>query len=70
MSNCILATGTITLAMKAKKILLANAIPAETVKLSSLRNGCLYGVQFPCAQVKNAQRLLQTNSIPFEETLG
>ncbi len=67
MSTCILVTGTITLAMKARKTLLAHAIPAEASKLTSHVSGCLYGIRIPCVQIENAKRILRSENLPFEE---
>lgn len=67
MSTCILITGSITQAVKAKKLLLAHSITADVTKLASDMQGCRYGVRLPCIQKDNAQRILHAEGIHCED---
>lgn len=69
MSNCTIITGSVTQAMKAKRILAEHSIAVEVTKLSAIRNqkGCIYGIAFPCGHRGNITRILGNAGIPFEE---
>lgn len=70
-TRCIAAIGSLTLSLKAQRALQAAALPAEVIALAreETRQGCAYGVSFPCAErgrVKAAlaaQRLSPTQYI-------
>ncbi len=67
MSTCILITGSVTLAMKAKRILLSHSIFTEITKLSSDAQGCRYGIRIPSIHKENAKKLLRSDNLYFEE---
>lgn len=69
MANCILTTGSVTQAMKARRILAEYSIPANTTKISTSQNkrGCVYGIEFNCTQMTNIRRILGNAGISFEE---
>jgi len=63
---CKAAIGSATHAQRAAEILLRAAIRAEVVKLSSGRkDGCIYGIELPCAQKRNAIEVLSRQRIPI-----
>lgn len=73
---CIAAIGSLTLSLKAQRMLQAAGLAAEVLALSreETRQGCAYGVSFPCNvrnQVRNtlaAQRLFPTQYIERKST--
>ena len=69
MSKCIFTTGSVTQAMKAKRILAEHSIPVSTTKISSARDrrGCIYGIEFSCAQNGNISRVLSFAGISYDE---
>ena len=67
-NDCWAAIGSMTQAMKAQKALANAAIPSTIIKSdSSLRRGCIYGVEFPCIQRKNAETVLSSADIAVKE---
>lgn len=61
-NECFAELGSATIAMKARSVLGAAAIPSEVIKMqSSSRRGCVYGISFSCHQRNNVQTVL-TNS--------
>lgn len=69
MPDCRILTGSVTQAMKAKRILSKYSILAEVVKSSSANDnsGCVYGISFSCAHMENISRILHAGGIPFKE---
>lgn len=69
MAKCVFTTGSVTQAMKAKRILAEHSIPVNTTKISSKkdRRGCVYGIEFSCAQKGNVAGILSFAGIFFEE---
>ncbi len=57
---CTAVIGSMTQAMRAQDVLAAAAIRAQVTKISSssTHNGCAYGVEVPCRQLKNVQNVL------------
>ena len=54
----------VTLAQKAQRSLSAAAIPTEVVKLEGARGrGCSFGIEIPCNQCTNAERILSASGI-------
>ncbi len=68
---CTAVIGSMTLAMKAQSALSDAAIRAGLTKISSgrTRNGCAYGVDFPCTQSANVRMILETAGIRVREYL-
>lgn len=66
---CRLELGSMTLALKAQKILGSAAIPSTVIKISAERSkrGCSYGLRFSCAQRRNVQALLENERIRARE---
>ena len=65
---CRIALGSMTVAMKAQRILSRNAIRADVVKISSeqsLKKGCVYGIEFSCALSGNVRSILDSTGILF-----
>ena len=59
---------TLTLSQRAQKILAASAIGAELVKLEGTSgHGCSYGIELPCNQRGNAERLLSASGIGIKQ---
>ena len=69
MSNCIFLTGSVTHALKAKRLLAAHSIPVETTKVTAHRGkkGCVYGIEFNRSYKSNIVHLLTNAGIEFEE---
>ena len=58
------AIGSTTHAERAQNALLRAAIRTRVVKVSSgQRNGCIYGIEIPCAQKQNAEEVLARQNI-------
>ncbi len=57
----------ITLGLKAKKILAKSGIKSKLVKLDSSKteNGCSYGIEFKSSEFYNIASLLRTNEIEY-----
>ena len=57
---CIAAIGSLTLSLKAQRILQGAGIPSEVVSLfrHETRQGCAYGVSFPCGEKGRAKAAL------------
>lgn len=68
---CIAAIGSMTLCLKAERILLSNGVQAHVISLSpgETRRGCAYGVAFPCVMHKNVASLLRVHKISVSEYL-
>ena len=64
---CRIALGSMTVAMKAQRILSRNAIRADVVKISSEQSlkGCVYGIEFSCALLGNVRSILDSAGILF-----
>ena len=65
--DIILTVGSMTHAIKAKKILNRGKISVSVIKLDSERrnNGCGYGIVFSSDDEYSAIRLLKENKIPY-----
>ena len=59
-SLCRAVTGSMTIALKAQKVLSGYAIRVEVVKISSVnsKRGCAYGIEFPCSILGNVKTIL------------
>lgn len=69
---CIVTMKTVTAAHRARKILRIGGISAEVVSLdaSLTKNGCAYGIRYPCHAAMEVERLLQINRISYGEMIG
>ncbi|MBE6680146.1 MAG: DUF3343 domain-containing protein [Ruminococcaceae bacterium] len=69
MANCIFTTGSVTQAMKAKRILAEYSIPVNTTKINSEKSskGCVHGIEFNCNNAANIKHVLKIAGIAFEE---
>ena len=57
-----------TLSQRAQRILAASAISSEVVRLEgSSGHGCSYGIELPCNQRGNAERLLAASGIGIKQ---
>ena len=66
------STKNMTNAQRALSVLSAGGISAAVVGLdpSMTKNGCAYGVSFPCAAAGEAERLLRTKNVSYGEIIG
>lgn len=69
MEQCILTVGTVTYAIRARKILAALGIRARLVK-STRTGGCTYGAEISAADLPRAAEALKKASIPYEWAQG
>lgn len=69
--TCVAAIGSMTLCLKAERILLAAGIRAHVISLSpgETRRGCAFGVAFPCAVRGNVAALLRGHKLSVSEYL-
>ena len=67
MRRCIITTVTSTLAMKVKRVLAANGIGAEVIRLPSWLNtsGCSFGAEINCADAEAAKRVLYVSGTSY-----
>jgi hypothetical protein len=71
MEERILTVGTVTQAIRARKLLAAAGIGARLIKgTSGARGGCAYGLSVRATDMQQAVRLLQENDIVFEWSRG
>ena len=70
-NGCVAATGTMTRSVSAQRTLLSAGISAEVVALAptDTRNGCSYGVEYPCTEDKRARIALRNARIPISQYL-
>ena len=68
---CVAAIGSMTLCLKAERMLLASGIRAHVISLSpgETRRGCAFGVAFSCADRNNVATLLRSQKFPVSEYL-
>ncbi len=69
--SCTAYIGSTTLAMKAQRVLAAEAIASSVTKVNSsrARRGCAYGVSFDCSQQSNVKAIFLRENIPVKEFL-
>ena len=67
--GCLAVIGSMTQTMRAKKMLTASAIPADTVKTDSGRggHGCTYALSFSCTQQENVRYILEKSGVRVRE---
>lgn len=65
MNKCTAVIGSMTIALKAQKILHASSIRSTVVKLdsSATQRGCAYGLEFDCNQYSNIRYLLEKSHV-------
>ena len=66
MKQTILVIGSMTYAIKAKKVLARAGIPAQTVKATKNASGCVYGVAVPYPATFEARMILGASGITCE----
>lgn len=68
MSKTILNIGSVTYAMKARKILTRSKIACEVVKInvSDTKGGCSYGIKFRSDKMYDVAMELKNNEIEYE----
>ena len=68
---CVAAIGSMTLCLKAERILLAAGMHAHVISLSpgETKRGCAFGVAFPCTDRSHAASLLRSQKLPVSEYL-
>ena len=69
---CIAAMKSMTLAQRGKAVLATYGIPCEIVNLDPMipKNGCAYGLSFPCSKAEELERILKQKKIAHGEILG
>ena len=69
--RCTAVLGSMTMALKAQRVLSKETIRAETVKISrsSSNKGCIYGVEFDCPLLGNVKSTLDRAGIDIKEFL-
>jgi len=67
-SLCAAATGSMTIAIKARRALSSAGISVSVKKLSGggESRGCIYGIEYPCELSGNVLSLLQSRGINAE----
>ncbi len=68
MANCILITGSVTQALKAKHILAEHSISVITTKITAktAKKGCVHGIEFNCQNRANIEKILKNAGLSFE----
>lgn len=69
---CIISMRTMTAALRGQRTLSERGIRSEIVSLdaSLTKNGCAYGLQFMCRDVRAVERILKDSKIHYGEILG
>ena len=64
-SLCAASTGSMTMAIKARRALAANGISVNVKKLSGGNDshGCIYGIEYPCELSGNIISILESRNI-------
>jgi hypothetical protein len=71
MEECILTIGTVTLAIRARKLLQAARIAARLIKQAgTTRAGCAYGLAIRATDMQQAMHILHENDIAFQWSRG
>ncbi len=67
MEQRILTLGTITRAIRARKLLAAGRIPSRMVKTAgTAASGCAYGLEVNATDLPAAMRILEENGMTYE----
>lgn len=69
---CVATMRSVTLAMKAKRMLQQQGIYADVVNVDGklTKYGCTYGVSFSCVYTEKVRELLQSHRMDFGEIMG
>ncbi|MBQ4091120.1 MAG: DUF3343 domain-containing protein [Clostridia bacterium] len=61
-ARCRATLGSVTLAMRARRILSSRGITCEVIKISASENsrGCIYGIEYPCELSGSIQGMLSS----------
>ena len=67
---CSIPLGSVTIAMKARRILSAAHVQCDVVKTShaSSARGCIYGIEYPCELSGNVKSLLASAGVQTRST--
>ena len=65
MKTGIITVSTVTVGIKARKILAKSGIKTKIVKLDSERSGCTYGLEFNIKDFYDIASILRTNKIDY-----
>ena len=68
---CSAVIGSMTAALKAQRLLSGHALRSNVKKISpaSRTRGCIYGIEFDCAQFQNVRSLLESSNTEVLEYL-
>ena len=68
MKKIIITTGSVTFAMKAKRLLESQGIPSPVIKLDSVKteNGCTHGIEIDYKNFLATVSLLKSKGIPYK----
>jgi hypothetical protein len=68
---CTAVLGSMTVALKAQRVLAKSAIRAEVIKVSksTSKSGCIYGIEFDITQLSAVKAILEVNHIEAKEYL-
>ena len=69
---CIASMKTMTAAIKGQRALSGAGIRAQIVSLDRTltKNGCAYGLSYPCEKSREVERILNINKIAYGELMG
>lgn len=69
---CIAAMKSMTIAQKGRTALKSSGITVEIINLDPMltKNGCAYGLSFPCARRDDIERILKSKKIAYGEIIG
>jgi len=69
---CIVSVKTMTAAIKARKALSGAGIESEILSLDRTltKNGCAYGLGYPCAESRQVERILKMSKVSYGEFIG
>lgn len=69
---CIAAMKSMTLAQRARSALSGAGIYCAIVSLDPMlsKNGCAYGLSFPCEKRYDLEKVLKKRNIPYGEIFG
>lgn len=71
MEECVLTIGTVTQAIRARKLLTAAGIGARLIKnTGTAKTGCAYGLSVRAADMPQAMRVLGEGGIAYEWSRG
>ena len=67
MDTTTITVGTLTYAIKARKLLLKKGVPTKLVKVDTMKsdNGCAYGIKLPSSYFYTAVMELKNNGIEY-----